>query len=123
MMTRKTMGRRYGSVPSWTHKQTEEAVAYYGLDDWVMKARRGMQRIRIMVLCCIYYDMEPEKEYTTENVCRLLIDKDAGGPASMNLSIQRIGYFLTLMSKKGVLVNTGTLAGRNKMKTYKKVIK
>jgi len=80
-----------------------------------------MQRIRIMVICCIHYDMEMEREYTTENVCRLLIDKDAGGPASMNLSIQRVGYFLSLMSMTGVLLNTGTLGGRNKMKTYKKV--
>lgn len=92
------------TIPNWGKKESYEAVQHYDRVDWVQKGKRGMKRIRAMTLCCIFYEMEVGVDYPTQTICEMLIDKDAkSGHNSMNLSRQRLGYFMSLYSRWGIL--------------------
>lgn len=106
------------TVPHWTRKQSFEAVEHYDLVPWVERAGAGMKRIRVMALCLVYYDMEIGEEYPTEALVARMIDRDSGGPSSMVLSSQRIGYFLSLFMRKGFVERTR----KNGRSYYKRLI-
>lgn len=92
------------TVPHWGKQECYDAVRHYGRVDWVEKGKRGMKRIRAMTLCCIYYDLEVGVEYSNHTICEYLHNKDSkSGHNSMNLSTQRVGYFLSLYAKWGIL--------------------
>ena len=92
------------TVPHWGKQECYDAAKHYDRVEWVDNGKRGMKRIRAMTLCCIYYDLEIGKEYPNETICEYLRTKDSkSGHNSMNLSRQRIGYFLSLYTKWGIL--------------------
>ena len=92
------------TVPHWSKQQCYDAIEHYDRVAWVEKGKRGMKRIRAMTLCCIFYEMEIGVEYSNRTICEYLHDKDAkSGHNSMNLSTQRVGYFLSLYTKWGIL--------------------
>ena len=92
------------TVPYWGRQECYDAVDFYGRTEWVKRGKRGMKRIRAMTLCCIYYDLEIGVEYANKTICEYLGEKDTrSGYNSMNLSTQRVGYFLSLYTKWGYL--------------------
>lgn len=91
------------TVPTWSRQQTYDAAEHYGLTEWILNGKRGMKRVRAMTLCCIYYDLEVGEEYPNTTICEYLYEKDTRGANAMNLSTQRVGYFLSLYTKWGIL--------------------
>lgn len=92
------------TVPRWSVEECYKAASHYGRAEWVQNGKRGMKRIRAMTLCCIYYEMEVGVQYPAQTICELLMERDTrSGYNSMNLSRQRVGYFLSLYAKWGIL--------------------
>jgi hypothetical protein len=91
------------TVPHWTRQEVHDAVSFYDRVDWVESGKRGMKRIRAMTLCCVYYDLKIGEEYPSETICEYLRERDTRGANAMNLSTQRVGYFLSLYHKWGML--------------------
>ena len=93
----------FNNVPHWSKDEVEQAVLHFDMKDFCDAGKRGRKRIRIMVLCCIYYDMDVGEEYPLPTICDRLVSRDVNGVNAMNLSTQRIGYFMSLFNKKGIL--------------------
>lgn len=91
------------TIPGWTKEEAYTAALHYEMVPWVARAGTGMKRIRSMFLCLLYYELEIGEEYHVEEIAYIMRERDAGGPTSQNLTAQRLGYFLSLFMRKGLV--------------------
>lgn len=101
----------YDSVAGYSKSQVAEVCEYPDTKRWIFTGSGRRKRMRIILSCVWYYEMTPQRWYTTDEICQMCMAHDSRGTSAMVISNQRIGTLLRVLIARG-LVDFKTVRGK-----------
>lgn len=88
---------QYDTITGYSTGEVAVVCEYPPLRRWIYRGSHRRRRMRIILSCVWYHDMEPGRWYTTEELTQLCGEHDARGPSAMVISNQRVGTLLRVL--------------------------
>jgi hypothetical protein len=85
-----------------TFPMFEEVIGNSNYQDFIDKKKRN-KRVRGMLACMVYFDMEIGEEYKTGTLREYCLKYSPTGNSAIVLSAQKVGALLTAMVRHGIL--------------------
>ena len=96
------LGKR-DSIMGFSTAQVEEACTYPPLYRWIYRGSHRRRRMRILLGCVWYHEMEPDRGYTTDEITQMCLEHDARGQSAMIISNQRVGTLFRVFIARGMI--------------------
>jgi hypothetical protein len=103
------MTTKFPTVANFTNVQVRESVEHfdksveYDITEWVAKSHRGMKRMKLLVFSVLYHKVNNNGEFISVEEFQDMMVDGGNGTIDMNISKQRLGFFISFLTKKGVL--------------------
>ena len=87
----------YDTITGYSLSEVATVCEHPVLSRWIYRGSHRRRRMRILLSCIWYHDMECERWYTTEELTQLCAEHDSRGPSAMVISNQRVGTLLRVL--------------------------